>query len=64
MELYKISQEKTDSCVKEAYKIDSDLDIKNAHFQEIEVGIKQLIDQNVNQSQDPYFVSKKGLSYF
>ena len=43
MELYKIPQEKADSCVKEAYKIDSDLDIKNAHFKEIEADIKQLI---------------------
>ena len=34
-------RKKTDSCVKEAYKIDSDLDIKNSHFKEIEVGIKQ-----------------------
>ena len=59
MELYKISQEKTDSCVKEAYKIDSDLDIKKSHL-EIAEGIKQLIAQNVKKSQDPYTVSKKG----
>ena len=39
MELYKIPQEKADSCVKEAYKIDSNLDIKNAHFKEIEADI-------------------------
>ena len=41
MELYKIPQKKkTDSCVKEAYKIASDIDIKNANFKEIELGIK------------------------
>ena len=60
----KYLRKKTDSCVKEAYKIDNELDIKNAHFKEIEVGIKQLITQNIKKSQDPYSVSKKGLSYF
>ena len=45
--------------MKEAYKIDSDLDIKNAHFKEIELGIKQLIVQYVKKFQDPYTASKK-----
>ena len=39
----KYLRKKPDSFVKEAYKIDSDLDTKNAHFKEIELGIKQLI---------------------
>ena len=60
----KYLRKKTDSCVKEAYKIDSDLDIKNSHFKEIEVGIKQLIAQNVKKSQDPYTVSKKRVKLF
>ena len=60
----KYLRKKTDSCVKEACKIDSDIDIKNAHFKETELGIKQVIVQNVKKSQDPYTASKKGLNYF
>ena len=40
------------------------IDIKNAHFKEIELGIKQLIAQNVKKWQDPTLSRKKGLSYF
>ena len=46
----KYIRKKPDSCVKEAYKIDSDLDTKNAHFKEIELGIKQLIVENVKKT--------------
>ena len=50
MELYKIPYKKTDFCVKEAYKIDCDLDINNSQFKAIKVGIKQLIAQNVTSA--------------
>ena len=56
----KYLRKKTDSCVKEAYKIDSKLDTKNTQFKEIEPGIKQLIVKNVKKNQDPYNVAKKG----
>ena len=59
MELYKMPQEKKLIPVKEAYKIDSDLDIKNAHFKEIEVGIKKLIAQNVKKIPGPLYCLKK-----
>ena len=64
MELFKIPQKKTDPRVKEAYQIDSDHDNKNSHFQEIELGIKQLLVKNVKKSQDPYNVSKKRVKLF
>ena len=48
----------------QAYKIDSDINMKNAHFKEIELGIKELIAQNVKKYQDPYTVSKKRLTHF
>ena len=60
----KYLKKKTDSCIKEAYKIDSDFDIKNSHFKEIEIGIKQLIAQNVKKTQVPYTVSKKRVKLF
>ena len=64
MELYKIPQEKTESCVKEVYKIDSGLDIKNAHFKEIEAGIKQLIAENVKKHLRTPILYQKWLRYF
>ena len=64
MELHKIYQEKPDSCVKLEYKIDSDVDTKNAHFKDSELGIKQLIVENVKKNQDPYNVAKKRVNSF
>ena len=60
----KYLRKKTDSCVKESYKIDSDHEQKKSHFQEIELGIKQLLVKNVKKSQDPYNVSKKRVNCF
>ena len=60
----KYLRKKPDSCVKEAYKIDSDLDTKNSHFKDVELGIKQLIVANVNKNQDPYNVAKKRVNFF
>ena len=57
-------RKKTDSCVKESYKIDSVQEQKKSHFQEIELGIKQLLVKNVKKSQDPYNVSKKRVKLF
>ena len=57
----KYLRKKTDSCIKEAYNIDSDIDIKNANFKEIELGIKQVI---VQKSQDPYTASKERVKLF
>ena len=60
----KYLRKKTDSCVKEAYKIDSDLDIKNAQFKEIEVDIKQLIAENVKRIAGPLYCLEKRVKLF
>ena len=43
--------------VQEAYKIDSDHENKNSHFQEIELGMNQMLVQNVKK-ENSYRVSQ------
>ena len=45
--------------MKEAYKIGSYLNTKNTHFKDSELGIKQLIVENVKMNGTLYNVSKK-----